>query len=45
MQDVYKNIEEFDPDRKCNVLIAFDDVITDTISNKTNYSNSDWTIC
>ena len=25
MQDVYKNIEEYYPSRKCNVLIVFDD--------------------
>ena len=32
-QDVYKNIEEYNPS-KCNVLIVFDDMISDTISNK-----------
>ena len=34
MQDVYKNIEERNPERKCKVLIAFDDMIADMISNK-----------
>ena len=34
MQDVYKNIEEYNPGRKCNLLIVFDDVIADMISNK-----------
>ena len=32
-QDVYKNIEEYNPS-KCNVLIVFDDMISDRISNK-----------
>ena len=34
MQDVYKNIEEYSPDREGNVLIVFDNMIVDTISNK-----------
>ena len=34
MQDVYKNIEERNPERKCKVLIALDDMIADMISNK-----------
>ena len=34
MQDIFRNVEEFNPDRKCNVLIIFDDMIDDTISNK-----------
>ena len=34
MNDVYKNIEEFNSSRKCNVLIAFGDMIGDMISNK-----------
>ena len=35
MQHVYKNIEEYKPSRKGNVLIVFDDVIADSnISNK-----------
>ena len=33
MQNVYKNIEEYNPTRKCNVLIVFDDMIADMISN------------
>ena len=33
MQDVYKNIEECNRDRKYNVLIVFDDMIADMISN------------
>ena len=34
MQDVYKNIEEYIQSRKCIVLLAFDDIIADIISNK-----------
>ena len=33
-QDIYKNIEEGKPSRKCNILIFFDDMIADKISNK-----------
>ena len=34
MQDVYKNIEEYNLDRECNLLIVFDDTFVDMISNK-----------
>ena len=34
MQNVYKNIEEYNPDRKRKVLMVFDDMIVDIISNK-----------
>ena len=34
MQDVHKNIVEYNPDRKRKVLIVFDYMITDMISNK-----------
>ena len=34
MHDVYKNIEEYNPRKKCSVLVVFDDMIADTISNK-----------
>ena len=37
MQDVYKNTEEYNPGRKCNVLIAFDDLIVDIVSSKKPY--------
>ena len=33
MQDVYKNIEDYNPIKKRKVLIIFDDMITDMISN------------
>ena len=34
MQYIYKSIEEYSPSRECNVLIVFDDMIADMISNK-----------
>ena len=34
MSDVYKNIEDYNPDKKRNVLIVFDDIIADMINNK-----------
>ena len=34
MQDVYKNIEEYNPAKNCKVLIVFDDMIADMINNK-----------
>ena len=34
MDDIYKNIEECNPNKKCKILIAFDDVIADMLSNK-----------
>ena len=37
MQDANKNIEEYNPDRQCNLLTVFDDMIADMISsNKLN---------
>ena len=34
MQDVYKNIEEYNPGKERKVLIVFDDMIADMINNK-----------
>ena len=34
MQDVYKNIEDYNPINKRKVLIIFDDMIADMINNK-----------
>ena len=34
MDDIYKNIEEYNPNKKCEILIVFDDMITDMLSNK-----------
>ena len=40
IQDVYKNMKEYNPETKIKALIVFHDMITDMISNKKNYSNS-----
>ena len=32
--DVYKNIEEYNPNNKRKILIIFDDMIADMLSNK-----------
>ena len=34
MEDVYKNIENYNPRKKCKILIVFDDRIADMINNK-----------
>ena len=34
LQDVYKDIEEYNPGKNCQILTSFDDMITDMISNK-----------
>ena len=34
MEDVSKNIEKYNPTKKCNVLIAFDYMIADMTRNK-----------
>ena len=34
MQDVYKNIEEYNAEKKSKALVVFDDMIADMISNK-----------
>ena len=34
MQDVYKNIEEYDQDKERKILIVFDDMIADMVNNK-----------
>ena len=34
MQNVYKNIEEYNISKKRKILIAFDDMIADMINNK-----------
>ena len=35
IKQIYKNIEEYNPGRKCNLLKVFDDMITNMIINKT----------
>ena len=34
MDDIYKNIEEYTPNEKRKILIVFDDMIADMLSNK-----------
>ena len=34
MDDIYKNIEDYNPNEKRKILIAFVDIITDMLSNK-----------
>ena len=34
MQDVYKNINDYNPDKENKILIVFDDMIADMIHNK-----------
>ena len=42
MDDVYKNIEEYNPNMKLKILIVFDDMTADMLSNKK--LNSNWII-
>ena len=34
MDDIYKNIEEYNPNRKRKILIVFDDMIADIVRNQ-----------
>ena len=34
MHDIYKNIDDYNPDKENKILIVFDDVIADMIHNK-----------
>ena len=34
MHDIYKNIDEYNIDKERKILIVFDDMIADMISNK-----------
>ena len=34
MHDVYKNIDNYNPDKENKILIVFDDTIADKINNK-----------
>ena len=34
MDDIYKNIEEYNPNKKRKILIIFDYIIADILSNK-----------
>ena len=34
MDDIYKNLQEYNPNRKPKVLVLFDDMITEMLRNK-----------
>ena len=34
MDDIYKNIEEYSPNKKQKVLIVFNDMVSDMLSNR-----------
>ena len=34
MDDIYKNTEKYNPNKKCQILIVFHDMIDDMLSNK-----------
>ena len=34
LHDIYKNIEEYNPNKKRKILIVFDDMIADMLTNK-----------
>ena len=34
MNDIYKNIEEYNPNNKQKILVAFDDMLADMLINK-----------
>ena len=34
MDNIYENIEEYNPNKKRKILIVFDDMIADMLSNK-----------
>ena len=40
MHDVYKNIDEYNPDKENKILIVFDDMITDMIHKQKTKFNS-----
>ena len=39
MNDIYKNFEEYNPNKKCNILIVVDDIVADMLSNIKTESN------
>ena len=34
MDDIYKNIEEYNPNKKRKILVVFNDMIADMLNNK-----------
>ena len=45
MDDIYKNIEEYNPNNKFKILLFFNDMIADMLSNKKiNPVVENWTL-
>ena len=44
MDDLYKYMEEYYPNKKRKILIVFDDMVVDMLSDKKKLSNSNWII-
>ena len=42
MVDIYENIEDYNPNKKRKILIAFDDMIAHILSNLKTKSTSNW---
>ena len=34
MDDMYENIEECNPNKKCKIIIVFDNMVLDVLSNR-----------
>ena len=34
MNDIYKNMEEYNPNKKCKILVVFVDMIADMLGSK-----------
>ena len=43
-RDIYKNIEDYNPNKKQKILIVFDDMIAAMLTNKKTLRNSNWII-
>ena len=44
MDDIYKNIEEYNSNKKRKIIIVLHNMIADMLSNKKTESNSNWII-
>ena len=44
MDDTYKNIEVYNPHKKPKILVIFDDMIADMLTNKKLLLGSNWII-
>ena len=40
MDDINENIEEYNPNKECKILIVFGDMVADMLSNEKNSTNS-----